>query len=203
MPTKRKRARKRKPLSKAELDDYYLVKFTLPETHSHRGLRYGIVSHSSFDEDVKREAERGNLVISDCEVPISWIRAADHVEKVPVGCGLLPDIDLVEQWLDDKGKAAAQLALASPTCVNQLVSLDVADGLAWYIIVEETKRTLTVEWRSYGGGDRYTDVILGWGGTFPRDRLEPLIMSAEELNRFIAEIDRRKKQPAQQEATGV
>ena len=193
MPTKRGRARKRKPLSKAELDDYYLVKFTLPETHSHRGLRYGVVSHSSSDEDVKREAKRGNLVISDCEVPISWIRAADHVEKVPVGCGLLPDIDLVEQWLDDKGKAAAQLALESPTYVNQLFSLGVADGSAWYIIVKETKRTLTVEWRGYDGGDRYTDAILGWGGAFPRGRLEHFIMSVEELKQFIAEIDRRKK----------
>ena len=198
MPTKRKRARKRKPLSKAELDDYYLVKFTLPETHSHRGLRYGVVNHSSSDE-----AKRGNLVISDCEVPTSWIRAADRVEKVPVGCGLLPDIDPVDQWLDDKGRAAAQLALESPTCVNQLFSLGVADGFAWYIIVEETKHTLTVEWRGYGGGDRYTDAILGWSGTLPRDRLEHFIMDKGELKRFIAEIDRRKKQPARQEATGA
>lgn len=193
-----KKLQKKKPraLSMAELNEYYLVQFELPATHQCGGVRFGIVNSSRFGEDVPREAKRGNLVISDCELPISRVRASDQVTRVPIGLGF-DNLDPVYDWLAGKHKAAIHRALDSKTLVHQLFSLGVADGSARYVVVKENKRSLKVEWRGYGGLDRYTDAILGWGGTFPRDSLEHFIESKQSLRWLLGYLDSEVEQRAQ------
>ena len=58
-------------------------------------------------------------------------------------------------------------ALPDGVHVGSLFSIGVADGAAWYVVTKVSKKTCEVEWRGFGGGDRYTDHHFRWGGKFP------------------------------------
>lgn len=176
---KKKKKKKIKAISPEELASYYVVRFTLPETHQYGGTRFGTVLR--FSQDSKLEAKRGNLLISDCEIPTTWVMTSDHVEKVSRDMSWSNDEDGPYHWLAEKYDEAVKLALASKTLVHQLASFGVADGCAMYAVTADDGKCLTVEWRGYGGLDRYTEPILGWGCMIQRDRIEPWILKKARL----------------------
>ena len=59
--------------------------------------------------------------------------------------------------------------------IGKLIRRPRGDGYAWYQIVQETPRTVTIEWRGYGLDRWYCDV-LGGGGRFDKKLVVPLIM---------------------------
>ena len=191
MAKKRKRARKPIPLK--QLKEYYLVKFEMPKLHEFAGLRFGVVNNSSFDEDVKRQAKKGFLLVSDCEIPTSWIVSPDRVEKLDVNALFDEAEGGCYHWLDKKYEEAVRRALASKTIVHQIMHFGVADGSATYVVVEDRGQTVRVEWRGYGNLDRYTEPLLGWGGTMPRERIEPHLNSKRALRVMLDQIIKERE----------
>jgi hypothetical protein len=57
----------------------------------------------------------------------------------------------------------------------------VGDGYAFYLVTKVNPRTCDVEWRGFSP-DRWTDQVLGYGGRFPRERIEPLVARESALD---------------------
>jgi len=176
---KKRKKKKIKAISPEELASYYVVRFTLPEAHQYGGTRFGTISR--FSQDAELEAKRGNLLVSDCEIPTTWVMTPDRVEKVSHAMSWSHGKGGTYHWLEKKYNEAIKLALASKTLVHQLASFSVADGCAMYVVTADDGKCLTVEWRGYGGFGRYTEPILGWGCTIQRDRIEPWILKKARL----------------------
>ena len=80
---------------------------------------------------------------------------------------------------------------------GKLFSVGVGDGCAFYVVTRVTKKTATVEWRGYHM-DRWYDQVLGGGGTFPIDCIEPLVRWADsnlfrpKLKKLVPKSGKRK-----------
>jgi len=175
----------RPPISEEELREYYQVKFTLDGK-----LRYGVVY--AYDSETKEAAKQGFLLVEDCELPTSYKHVPALVEKVDSD-----DWDKVHQWLEDRYDEAARKAIKSKTLKHQILRFGVADGSAHYVVTSASKTHVTVEWRGWGGLDRYVDRMLGWGGRVPRRMIEGQIESKEWLKKSIEfndDRERRKKE---------
>lgn len=71
------------------------------------------------------------------------------------------------------------------TLVGRVLWLSVADGRVPYVVVRAYKKTVTLQWVSHV--DSYRDLLLGDGGDFPRDRIEPLLNAQAHLDRLFGE----------------
>jgi hypothetical protein len=65
--------------------------------------------------------------------------------------------------------------------VGALIQLPVGDGRAYYVVTKLNKRSCVIAWRGFGD-DRWTDQVLGSGGTFPLERIQPLWERARALD---------------------
>lgn len=85
-----------------------------------------------------------------------------------------------DKYVEGELKIAQEHSWALPKGVRpgKLFSVGVADGCAYYLVTKTTKRTATIEWRGFGL-DRYFDQVLGSGGTFPIECIEPLVRRAD------------------------
>lgn len=68
----------------------------------------------------------------------------------------------------------------------------VADGSAHYIVTNAGTRNVTIEWRNFGC-DAYYDNILGCGGSFPRNIIEPIIERQEHWEKVCQESRKEKE----------
>jgi hypothetical protein len=67
--------------------------------------------------------------------------------------------------------------------VGALIQVPVGDGRAYYVVTKVNKRSCAIAWRGFGADD-WTDEVLGWGGTFPLERIQSLW----ERDRALAEL---------------
>jgi hypothetical protein len=90
--------------------------------------------------------------------------------------------DEFAKFVDASYKAAVKLSdsLGKGIAVGKLITIGVADGMAAYVVTKVTKSTVTVGWRGFCP-DRYTDQVLGAGGSFPRRSIEPLVRRHDGL----------------------
>jgi hypothetical protein len=77
-------------------------------------------------------------------------------------------------------------ALPDGLQVGKLFRFQVADGYAYYQVEKIGKKSVKVKWRFDLCPDRYTDRILGSGGSFPKNMIEKVIMQEEAIYRIFA-----------------
>lgn len=131
---------------------------------------YGIAVSNYYDEALEA-AKRGNLLIEEAitgetvEVPENKVTDLpaefngeynQYVAKIFVEA---------QKRSDDLGNGLEP---------GKLFYIGVADGQAYYEVVKVNKKTVRIEWRGYCG-DRYTDAILEWGGSYPIETIEKLV----------------------------
>jgi hypothetical protein len=166
------------------MSDRYQVKWT----GKNGKVRYGIYR----TEHGSHKPPKGKAIVDDAVLPV---------------CDLVPEKDLVDiphnfrpvqnsdgetvndceydRFIAQAYSAAEKLSesLGEGLKVNKLFAVGVADGRAWYVVTRVTKTTVRVQWRGFCP-DRYTDQVLGWGGSFPRRAIEPLVAREDGLRRL-------------------
>jgi hypothetical protein len=90
--------------------------------------------------------------------------------------------DEFQKHVDAAYKAADNLSKSLPEgiLVGKLFSVGVADGSAWYVVTKVGKTTAKVEWRGFCS-DRYSDQVIGMGGTFPLTTLKRMGVGRKSL----------------------
>jgi hypothetical protein len=133
-----------------------------------------------------------------------WAKRQIFVEDAifPKGAWKSFDIDKIEVLTyDDKDSADENAfhntvaeffqvqddeAASKGAIVGQMFSMGVADGSATYVVTAEKKTTLTIAWMGANNMDRYTDRMFGWGGTFRRKDILPMLRSQKALRAMFA-----------------
>jgi len=59
--------------------------------------------------------------------------------------------------------------------VGRLFYTPVGDGSSCYVVTKVGKRNSTIEWRPFGGADRWVDRTFGYGGSVPNKMIEPYL----------------------------
>lgn len=148
-----------------ELMDYYQVTWIGPNGQK----LYGVVNR--YDTEAELAYKDGYLIVSDAILPVVERVALAAVKKLPMDFG-----GEYDQYVEaEHKKAMATSDAVQGFGVGKLFSLGVGDGSAWYVITKVGKKNVTVEWRGFCM-DRWTDQLLGWGGSFPRRSIEPLCL---------------------------
>lgn len=129
-------------------------------TGKYLGQRYGVTNQYGDDEEVLKYAKKGCLLVSDAILPDTHVFERKDLTEVPL------DYDgefnkFIEAAYDEASKISD--ALPDGVHVGALFSIGVADGSASYIVTKVNKKTCDVEWRGFGGPDRYVDHFFGWG----------------------------------------
>ena len=90
--------------------------------------------------------------------------------------------DEYHKFVDAAYKAADKLSKSLPEgiLVGKLFSVGVADGSAWYVVTKVGKSSAKVEWRGFCP-DRYTDQVIGIGGSFPLATLKRMGVGRKSL----------------------
>jgi hypothetical protein len=142
------------------MDTLYNVHYTRSDTKqpSIGVVRYfGPILKPSKEE--KAVLKRKNLIVDDCLTPHSFEVNPARVKEA--------SFEEAEQFVEKAYKKAYKAA-PKTFGVGSLFSLPVGDGKAFYMVtaINRSHGECTVEWRGYGGGDRWTDHHFQWGGTF-------------------------------------
>lgn len=150
------------------MSDLYAVSYIKPDTQE---KSYGYVRQFFTGTSSKEERaihKRGNLVVDDSVTPECY--------EIPKASVKAVDFKVIDKHVYD---TYLKVKTASPKIfgVGSLFSMPVADGQASYIVTRINKTTTKIEWRGFGGGDRYTDRCLGWGGSFPTTMIKKLVQA--------------------------
>ena len=86
------------------------------------------------------------------------------------------EMDHIDRLFDADGQNAGKFM------AGRLLSIPMGDGYAVYEVTKVTPKTATVKWRPDAAMDDWQDQILGDGGTFPRDRIEPLVERQDRIS---------------------
>jgi len=147
--------------------------------------RYGIVS--TFGEDVESQwNDNRNILIEDAITPTAkWVNY-DKTEIVPLEFSYPIENDEYDLYVEEQLVKAQDESNDVTGLVGKMFTVPVADGCSYYVVVKENKKTVKIEWRGFCL-DRYVDEFLGYGGTFDKDRIEPLINRQEAMAKLFAE----------------
>lgn len=147
-----------------EFWDFYQVKWTDKDGRT----RYGLVSHGGKSKELLK---KGQLIVEDAILPKSYVVAVKDLTQIKTSYPT--ELDRYVENEQKKASEKSDLLPPGPQ-VGKIFMLPAADGYATYIIAKVTARTVTVEWRGFCP-DRWTDPVLGWGGTFPRRAIEDIV----------------------------
>jgi len=178
-------------MKKREVPDLNRIKFwpkgNPDEVHFGSVDRYDPEAEKYWKERllIVSDAVTGNAVlvpIDDIEYeeqPYSW-GEWDEETRMPIGTEYDRHIlDAYKEHMRLDAEAGEGLKK------NRVFSMPVADGKAFYVITKVNKKTCKVEWRDFGA-DRYTDNILGWGGTFDKSIIERQLSWNDGLRKLFA-----------------
>ena len=144
-----------------------------------REWKYGIVQ--PYSDQSRKEWKKGNLIIEDAITGQSWSIQTSLFEIWDIPQSFSPK-DEYAIFVEKEYKKAIATAKKAKGMVGRMVNMGVADGIAFYVITKETAKTATLEWRGFGG-DGYIDQFLGSGGTFPKNRIKPLMVCTDAWDR--------------------
>ena len=181
-----------------EMPDFYQVKITskIDPTWVYFGIQ------DKYSDESEAEWEKGNLVVSDAitgkwgtipydldlfvfeKMPLEW-GEYDKETRMPISTEY--DRHILEAYKKAKKKSDSVKGITA----GKMFSVGVADGQAVYVITKVNKKSVHIEWRSFGGGDNYVDRTLGYGGSFPKHCIEPHVGWEEALDKI---RDKAKKQ---------
>jgi hypothetical protein len=138
----------------------YQVKFMNPQT---KEIVYGIVDNYP-DLPGHKKPPKGVFYIDDALYPRCHIAPESALTEIPLDCHKFGEDELSKFVHADFQKSLkhATTLPRNKVVAGKIFSIGVADGQAWYLIVKVNKKTCNVEWRGWGGGDRYTDHYFGW-----------------------------------------
>lgn len=132
--------------------------------------RYGIARTH------EKSSKAGFIVIDDAILPMAVeVKDDSKVVDIPFGKDfptydpntgyILKGGSEYDLYVDKASREADKVSKAAGkgVVVGKLFNIGVADGHATYIVTKVTKTKATVEWRGFGGGDRYTDHFFGFG----------------------------------------
>lgn len=151
----------------------YQVKWT-----DAKGTHYGIYEGDG-GRDV-RKPQAGHALVSDAILPV--LHEVREQALVDIVVGFDGEYD---KHLDKSYKEAEKLSkdLGDGLQVGKLFRTSVADGYAYYVVTKVGSRSVTVAWRGFCA-DRWTDSVLGWGGSFPKATIERLVGFQDGLHRI-------------------
>lgn len=155
------------------------VHYTRPDT---KQPSMGIVR--TFYKDLHNTKEeiavhkRHNLTVDDCITPDAFEINPTQVKEA--------SFDEVFRFVE---KAYNKACKAAPKTfgIGSMFSLPVGDGKACYMVtaINKTRNKCTVEWRGYGGGDRYTDHHFGSGGTFDLQDVKKYVIRDQAWDKIV------------------
>jgi hypothetical protein len=147
---------------------------------------YG-VTHMCGEEE-KELAKNGQLLVADAILPKTYVIPESAVTDVPLD----PFPDEMYKFVEAEREKAQVVSDALTGLVpGKMFSLPVADGHASYVVTKVSKTRCTIEWRGFCI-DRYTDHILGWGGSFQRSIIERLVNRADGMRRIFGQAQVRE-----------
>lgn len=122
-------------------------------------VRYGIYRSDIFFSKGDPRPKPGRAWVYDAILPVCHDLPETALTDVPFDCGEF------DKYVETGYKKAREVsdAIKTGVQVGSLFSIGVADGNACYVVTKVSGRSCDVEWRGYGGGDRYTDHYFGWG----------------------------------------
>jgi hypothetical protein len=126
------------------------------------GTHYGIYVERKYasNKDTYKGVPAGVAVVEDSILP--KLLTVPEKDLVDLPCDFGGEYDKHVDAECEKAIKASD-AITSGVAVGSLFFLPVADGKASYVVTRVGKATCDVEWRGYGGLDRYIDRWLGWG----------------------------------------
>lgn len=163
------------------MSDLYNIRYIRPDTKT---PSMGIV-RSFYKETATKEEiavhKRHNLVIDDTITPDVFEVNPARVEEA--------SFDDANEYIQKKLNDAINAAPKS-FGVGSIFNLPVADGRAYYIITKVNKTTCEIEWRGFGGIDRYFDHFLGSGGKYDIEKIKFFVDRDLAIDKLFA---RKKK----------
>lgn len=99
-----------------------------------------------------------------------------------------------DKFVEGEREIAQQHSDSLPTGIRpgKLFTTGVGDGYAFYLVTKVTKKTATIDWRGFSL-DRYADQVLGGGGTFPLECIEPLVRRCESIKKLFSKTPMAKE----------
>jgi len=137
------------------------MRYQVKCTDANGVTHYGIYLNRSsiFNKEEYKGVPKGTSIMSDAILPVQWTAQESAIIDLP--CEFDGEYDKYVEA--DYKKAQAVSDKLKGIAVGKLFSIGVADGCAVYIVTKVNKNTCDVEWRGYGGSDRYIDHHYGWG----------------------------------------
>jgi len=151
------------------------------------GTHYGTcIERSIFNKDTYKNVPKGVAVVEDSIVPtLQLVREANLVD-LPMDFGGEYDKHIEAEY--QRAKAVSDKCRG--VSAGSMFSLSVADGKAFYVVTKVRKTTCDVEWRGFGGGDRYTDRWLGWARrSVPLSDIKPYVEGERALAKLFGKPD--------------
>ena len=161
-------------------DRHYLVKYPSPAL----GLTYGVAE--SYSDEAKACAAKGQVLIAHAIYPGHDVVPEKDVIDLPhefmkgtydgelhmyVGGDEHRNYISIMQALHDVYESRLT---RDKLCVGHQFHLGVGDGYANYVVTKVARTNCQVEWRGFCL-DRWHDRLFGWGGSFRRRDVEPLV----------------------------
>lgn len=157
-------------------------------TKANGSIQY-VESHGAktFYSDLEDLTGTGRVWVSDSITGVFDAAPEAELTKITIETGTDENgfaafVDEYNQHIDSEFKKASKNAPAT-FGVGSLFNTPVADGRAYYVVTKVNKKTCEVEWRNFGG-DNYVDQILGYGGKFDTDRIQPLVNFQNSLSKM-------------------
>ena len=138
--------------------------------------RYGIVY--STDKDTIAKWDEGIVCVTDAIRPHSWEIPIDKITPIPLQTGSDFNNEYRQYVESEFQRANEHSKSLSGLQVGSLITIGVADGSAYYVVTKVSKRKCKIEWRGFYP-ERYTNQFLGWGGSFDKNTITPLIQNSQ------------------------
>lgn len=167
----------------------YRVKFT----DAKGTVLFGIVR--SYGEEAEKAIAEGRYVVDDAVLPTAHLVQQNAVTEIPFDWSKqvrdpetwrLIEGDEYDLYVEASLAAHYEQSAANPddrVCKGDLFTVGVADGCAYYVVVRVNKKSIRVEWRGFCP-DHYVDSVLGYGGSFPRERIERLVLAHKGMQKL-------------------
>ena len=156
-----------------KLSDYYQVRFEDEQGNT----RYGVAV--SFDEDALEEFAKGNLLIEDSTHNEFFTVPLENVTPLPCDFG-----GEYDQYVEEEYRKAMAISDAIEGIgVGKIFATNVADGKAFYEVVEVSGKTVGMVWRAFQG-DRWVDPHYGVGGRFPIANIKRIIQYEDTIKKI-------------------
>jgi len=160
--------------SVTEIPDWYQLKYRIKDTNEN--WRYGVLDRYS-DEAKKAWKKNRYLIIEDAITPATYKINLTEFEVTPIEIDIGKGYEKNEynKFVEKSHSEAEKISQkVKKGLTGKMIRMGVGDGYAYYIIVNETPRTVKLEWRGFSA-DRWVDRMLGYGGNFSKKMIKNLV----------------------------